>query len=76
MQTRRKVNVWAGIVNDEIIGPHFFEGNLNAQMYAEFLEDHLDGLIHHLPQNIQDRLWWQQDGTPAHTANVVREILN
>ena len=76
MQTRWKVNVWTGIVNDEIIGPHFFEGNLNAQMYAEFLENHLDGLLHHLPQNVRDRLWWQQDGAPAHTASVVREILN
>ena len=36
-QRRWKVNVWAGIVGDRIIGPVFFNENLNGRLYTSFL---------------------------------------
>ncbi|KAJ8912835.1 hypothetical protein NQ315_014418 [Exocentrus adspersus] len=36
-QNQGKVNVWAGIVGNRIIGPYFFEENLSAARYLEFL---------------------------------------
>ncbi|EFN69413.1 hypothetical protein EAG_15649, partial [Camponotus floridanus] len=36
-QHRDKVNVWAGIINNQIIGPFFIDGNLNGLMYEEML---------------------------------------
>ena len=34
-----KINVWAGILGDRIIGPHFFYGNLTGAAYGEFLRE-------------------------------------
>lgn len=31
------VNVWCGIFDDGIYGPHLFEGHLNGKMYLNFL---------------------------------------
>ena len=44
-QFPEKVNVWAGILGDEIIGPVFIDGNLTGQLYLQCLEDVIDPLI-------------------------------
>jgi hypothetical protein len=31
--------VWGGIIGEHVLGPHFFEGHLNGQMYFKFLRD-------------------------------------
>ena len=36
-QYPQKVNVWMGMINNRILGPYFFEGNLNAELYLDFL---------------------------------------
>lgn len=36
-QRPQKVNVWAGIINNRILGPYFFEENLTAARYLDFL---------------------------------------
>lgn len=32
-----KVNVWAGIINNQLLEPFFFEENLAAKRYIDFL---------------------------------------
>lgn len=76
LQHRWKINVWAGIVADRIVGPFFFEGNLDSRMYAEFLEEHVAELLEGIPLEIRRRMWWQQDGASSHTARIARAILN
>lgn len=76
-QQRWSVNVWGGIVGEHMVGPHFFNGHLNGQMYLEFLANDLPRLLQNLPLNIQARnMWLQQDGAPAHFLQQVRDFLN
>lgn len=77
-QDRWSVMVWAGIVGGRTIGPFFFENNVNGQAYADLLRNHLPVLLNEagVPAQIIDRLWFQQDGAPAHRANIVTECLN
>lgn len=41
----QKLNVWVGLMNNRIVGPFFFEGNLNGQQYREYLEDIITPVI-------------------------------
>lgn len=35
---RIKVNVWAGLISNNIIGPFFIDGNLHGEKYLELLQ--------------------------------------
>lgn len=71
-----KVNVWCGIIDVKIIGPIFLEQNLNGARYASLLEEDLQDLMDELPLQYRDGMWFQQDGCPAHTSIVARNVLN
>lgn len=69
-----KVNVWCGIWDNIIIGPFFFEGNIDGEAYLTMLRDQvLPSMVErkrHLPEI------FQQDGAPAHYKREVRQFLN
>ena len=74
-QRRWKLNVWLGIFGDRLIGPYFFEGNLNGRKYWRFLNNDLPRLFgEDLGRN--RGIWWMQDGAPAHNTFAVRETLH
>lgn len=75
-QYSQKVNVWCGILNQRIIGPFFFEENMNAQNFLHFLDTNLWDSIQELPLNDRLDLFFQLDGCPVHYARIVREWLN
>ncbi|XP_071055356.1 histone-lysine N-methyltransferase SETMAR-like [Onthophagus taurus] len=81
-QYPQKVNVWAGIIHNKIIGPFFFEQILTGQRYLEFLRNELmPVLLEAFPNNnnpnlLDDNIWFQQDGALPHVAHPVREFLN
>lgn len=71
-----KVNVWCGILKDRIIGPFFFEGNMNANNFMEFLEGELSAVIDELPLAERRNLIFQLDGCSVHYSRIVRQWLN
>lgn len=75
-QRQWSINVWAGILGDVIVGPYFFEENLNAAMYLRFLQDDLPNLLRHVDNDLLRRMWFQQDGAPAHRSRAVTQYLN
>lgn len=75
-QHRWSVNVWCGIINGQIIGPHFFEGSLTGVGYLDFLQNELPILLEDLDLGTRQQMWFQQDGAPPHWAHVVRNHLN
>lgn len=81
-QFPQKVNVWAGIVGDRILGPFFIEGTLTSAKYLDFLRDDLTPALAMLYPNEEDpdlpnnNLWYQQDGAPPHFSLDVRNYLN
>lgn len=81
-QVPQKVNVWAGVIENRVIGPFFFEENLNGERYLEFLENDLVPCLATLYPDPEDpdipdnSLWYQQDGAPAHYTRPVRQYLD
>lgn len=81
-QFNRKINVWAGVVGDIIIGPFFFEENLTGERYLSFLEEELVPALATLFPEIErpdlphHNIWFQQDGAPPHFAVAVRNYLH
>lgn len=78
-QRPKKRNVWAGILGDEIIGPFFIDGNLDAPKYVILLHEHIVPAmrVSAARQNIPwDEVFYQQDGAPAHFSILVRRYLD
>lgn len=75
-QHRWSLNVWAGIVGSYVIGPFFFEETVTGAIFRQFLENHLDELLLHIPQHQRETMWFQLDGAPAHYDLRVRNFLN
>ncbi|XP_072401603.1 uncharacterized protein [Diabrotica undecimpunctata] len=65
-----KLNVWAGILGDHIIGPFFIEGNLTGESYLNLLETQIIPAIHDVlrnnPGEFTQDIIFQQDGAPSH----------
>ncbi|EFN75943.1 hypothetical protein EAI_14062, partial [Harpegnathos saltator] len=61
-----------GIVDGIFIGPHFFEGTVNAGRYSDFLQNRLPMLLQEVPLATRESMWSQQDGALAHSAWVVK----
>lgn len=75
-QHQFSLNVWAGIVGNELIGPFFLPPRLNQQNYLNFLTNELPGLLEDVPLVLRRRMWFMHDGAPAHFALNVRQFLN
>lgn len=75
-QVRFSVNVWAGIINDHLIGPVFIEGHLTGNSYLHMLRTVISGLLEEVPLAYIRGMYYQHDGCPAHYASAVRVYLN
>lgn len=75
-QHRWSLIVWCGIVNGYLIGPYFFNGNVNTNTYLELIRDRLPEMLEDVDLETRRRLWFQQDGAPAHFARQVRNFLD
>lgn len=75
-QNRWSVNVWCGILGDNIIGPFVFNGHLNGQMYLNFLRNELPVLLEDVALDTRASMWYQHDGCPAHFSREVRDFLD
>ncbi|KAL2719288.1 hypothetical protein V1478_010750 [Vespula squamosa] len=65
-QKQWSVNVWCDIIGDKIIGPYFINGNLNDNIYANFMKDTLGLLLEELLLFTRQTMWYQHDGCLAH----------
>lgn len=77
---RESVMVWVGLCGDNlIVGPYFFQQNVNAQSYLQMINQYvlpqLQARYGQFANGAVRRLWWVQDGAPAHRAIVVRRRL-
>lgn len=79
---RRKVNVWAAICgNGTILGPYFFDGNVNGRRYLDMINNFaVPGLGRSYGVNIGDNaahhLLWIQDGATCHRTIPVRQRIS
>lgn len=68
--------MWCGIVGLQVIGPYFFRGNLNSEMYLNFLENEIGPVIDEISLQIRQYLHFQHDGAPIHSTIPVTTWLN
>lgn len=74
-QRKFSVNVWAGVIGRNLVGPYFLPERLNGNNYLEFLQNDLPELV--LPVLEEDvPIVFQNDGCPAHYQRTVREHLD
>lgn len=71
-----RINVWAGIIGSNLIGPVFFPNHLNAERYLLFLQETLPELLEDLPLDLRRRMWFLHDGAPPHFGLNVRNHLH
>jgi len=75
-QYPQKLNVWAAIVGEHIIGPFFIDGNLTAQKYEAMLRDDIVPTVRNIFDPDFDSVWFHQDGALPHFVLQVRNFLN
>lgn len=75
-QQRFSVNVWCGLLYDQLIGPFILPGHLNSNIYLEFLKEQLPQLLEDVPLASRYRMYYQHDGAPAHFSRAVSVYLN
>lgn len=74
-QQRFMVNVWAGIIGSNLIGPFVLEERLNGQIYLQFLQQNLNNLLDDVPIDRRMQMWYMHDGAPPHFNRIVRQHL-
>lgn len=73
-----RVTVWCAVSRQHVIGPFFFEEDgvavtVNANRYVRMINDFFFLQLQML--NLQQDVWFQQDGATAHTARVSMTLL-
>lgn len=75
-QQEFSVNVWLGVIDDTLCGPHFLPPRLNAVSFHEFISNNMVDILDDVNIDVRHESWIQLDGAPAHFGIVVREWLN
>jgi hypothetical protein len=75
-QTRWKLNVWAGIMGTNILGPVILPDILNGASYMEFLSENIPDFLEEIPLANRNKIIFQQDGAGPHNARIVTNFLN
>jgi len=73
-QTVWKVNVWCDIIGSQIVGPVFFDENLNGDRYSALVVKDLLVLLENLPLQLRLNMWFRQDAY-LHS-RFARAVLN
>jgi len=75
-QTRWKMNIWAGIMGTEILGPVVLPDILTGATYVDFLRNDLPEFLEEVPLLERNKIIFQQDGAGPHNARIVTDYLN
>lgn len=75
-QVRFGLNVWAGLLDNNIIGPFIYAENLNGAAYLQFLQTEFTNYLENLPLARLPFIWFQQDGAPPHNLRAVTDFLH
>jgi hypothetical protein len=66
-QRRFIINLWCGVLHDQLIGPFVFPGRLTGAVYLQFLQEELQQLPEDVPLAVRYRMMFQHDGTSPST---------
>jgi ribosomal protein S25 len=70
-----KITVWCAMSSKQIIGPYFFdEETVNQHNYLDMLQNYFHPIMKN--KRMIKKMFFQQDGAPAHFSKNVRAWLN
>jgi hypothetical protein len=70
------LNVWAGIADASLVGPHVWPRRLTGDHNRALLLNGLPDLLEDVPLVVRECVQFMHDGAPAHFSRVVRDVLN
>jgi hypothetical protein len=76
VQVDPRVMMWAGIWEDQIIGPYFFSSNVTGETYLSVLRNYFWDFLDTVPLPRRNSMFFQQYGAPPHYASILRAYLN
>ena len=71
-----RLNVWAGIIGNFIIGSVVLPPRLHGVNYLEHLGKTLPEILEELPLQLRQVMWFMDDGAPPHFTLNVRNYLH
>ncbi|XP_074037280.1 histone-lysine N-methyltransferase SETMAR-like [Leptinotarsa decemlineata] len=74
-QEQFSLNVWLGVIGDDLIGPHFLSPQLNGEAYVQFLREVHPVLLEEVSLGVRRNMFLMHDGAPAHFSQVARQHL-
>jgi hypothetical protein len=72
-QHRFGINLWAGVIDNNLVGPFTLSARVNAENFLQFLQNDFQVLLEDLPLAILRQMWLQMDGAPPHFGRIVRD---
>lgn len=75
-QNKAGVMLWVGLIKDHIIGPFFFDGSVNGDIYLQLLQTQVLPELRAVMGEDEEFVIFQQDGASAHYSTKVRDWLN
>jgi hypothetical protein len=69
-QCHFSINVWAGIIRDDLLGPLRIQGRLTGASYLHLLQDELCLLLENNDLQRCQQMWLLHDGAPPHFSAV------
>ena len=76
MSKATTINVWCGVIADQVTGPHSVWQRLTADISANCLQHELSAVLENVPLQTRSQMYYQHDGAPPHFSQVVRQYLN
>jgi hypothetical protein len=64
------MNLWCGVLHDQLIGPFVFQGRLTGVVYLQFLQE-LQQLLEDVHLEVRYCMVFQHDGAPLHFNQAV-----
>jgi hypothetical protein len=56
-QYRFSINVWCGVIGDQLIGPYIFPQHMTGDIYANFLQEELPALLENVPLQTRRQMY-------------------
>lgn len=75
-QQRFSVNVWCGMIDNQLIGPYILEHRVTGGNYLKFLNNEFIAVLENFPLAKRTEMYFQHDGAPIHFTNEVKQFLD
>ena len=73
-QHELRLNIWAGVVDHHLLGPHILPACLDSAKYARFLRRDLPLLLEDVCLATRRNVWLLHDAAPAHIGRAIPAI--